>query len=359
MTAAIQTLFPAAPAPGDVVQITPGILWSRMPLAEVPDHVNIFALEESDGWTLVDTGKNTPACRTALDRLISGPLAGKPVTRVLVTHYHPDHVGQLGRLVRDGAVAWATRDTWLYSRLTQLDQLTVPSAEHLRFALRAGVKGLAYEAFRRGSPTAYPDEVHAVPNGFVRIDEGDEIVVGTRRWRVHLGHGHAPGHATFWSDDGYAIVGDQILPGMSADLSVTVAEPENDPISEWYASCRRLGAIASAATICLAGHNHPFTGVPLRCEQLIATHESVLARLLGALQRTRTAVDCLEVIHGRRLGPLEHNERLGEALGYLNHLHQTGRVERILDRSGTYLWRVRVGAKTTSTPWPTPIAARN
>jgi glyoxylase-like metal-dependent hydrolase (beta-lactamase superfamily II) len=341
MPAPIKSLFDRAPAPGDVVEIAPGLLWSRMPLTgEVPDHVNIFVLEERDRWTLVDTGKNSPECAAALERLRNGPLAGKPISRVLITHFHPDHIGQLGRLVGDGAVAWATRDTWLYARLTQMDHTATPSTEHLRFATAAGVRGMPLEAFRRRPPSTYGVEVHPIPNGFVRIDDGDELVIGGRRWRVYTGHGHAPSHATFWSDDGYAIVGDQILPGMSADLSVTVAEPEADPIREWYDSCRRFAGIASDDTICLAGHNHPFTGAPLRCEQLIATHESVLARLLLALQRPRTAVDCLETIYGRRLLPEEYGDRLGEAMGYLNHLHQTGRVERLLDRSGAYQWRV-------------------
>jgi glyoxylase-like metal-dependent hydrolase (beta-lactamase superfamily II) len=354
MTALIKTVFDTPPPPGEVVQVGPGILWTRMPLNEVPDHVNIFVLEERDGWTLVDTGKNTPDCTAALDRLLVGPLRGKPITRVLVTHFHPDHIGLLGRLVRDGATAWATRDTWVYARLTQMEKLATPSAEHLGFASRCGVKGIAFEAYRRKPPSDYPASVLPIPHGFVRVIERDEIAVGSRRWRVHIGQGHAPGHATYWSDDGFAIVGDHVLPGMSADLSVYVSEPDSDPIREWNESCRKFAAIATPDTVCLAGHNLPFTGIAVRCEQLIATHEGVLQRLLAALQRPRTAVECLEVIHGRRLSPPEMSERLGEAMGYLNHLHQTGRVERTLDRTGAYSWRVLAALQ----PEPKAMAKR-
>ena len=350
MTAVIKTVIHTPPAPGEVVEVAPGLLWTRMPLNEVPDHVNLYVLEEADGWTMVDTGKFTPACSAALDRLLAGPLRGKPVKRVLLTHFHPDHIGQLGRLVQDGATAWATRDTWVYARLTQMEQLATPSPEHLRFATRAGVKGVAFEAYRRRPPSDYGQQVLPIPHGFVRLVEGDEIVIGARRWRVHVGQGHAPGHATYWSDDGHAIVGDHILPGMSADLSVYLSEPESDPIQEWYDSCRKFAALATSETVCLAGHNLPFTGVALRCEQLIAAHETVLARLLTALQRPRTAADCLEVIHGRRLSPMEMGDRLGEAMGYLNHLYRTGRVERTADRSGALVWRVTAAMAPAAAP---------
>ena len=74
-----------------------------------------------------------------------------------------------------------------------------------------------------------------------------------------------------------------------------------------------------------------------------------MARLLPSLQRPRTAVDCLETIYGRRLLPQEYGDRLGEAMGYLNHLHQSGRVERVLDRAGAYQWRV-LNAVPAATP---------
>lgn len=341
---AIRSVVDKAPAPGQVLELAPGLLWSRMPLDEMPDHVNIFVLEEAHQWTVVDTGKNIPACAAAMDQLIAGPLAGKPIGRVLLTHFHPDHVGQAGRLAQAGAEVWATRATWLYARMSQMEYFPVPTPEHVQFAVRAGIKGMMAEALKRMPPSAYPQAVQPIPLGFRRIDEGESLHIGSRRWRVHIGEGHAPGHATFWSDDGFAIVGDHVLPGLAADLSVRVLEPEDDPVSDWYASCRRFGALATEATVCLPGHNLPFTGIPLRCEQLITTHENVLSRLLVALQRPRTAVDCLEVIYGRRLMPLEMGERLGEAIGYLNHLYRTGRIDRVLDRSGTHVWRAQTAA---------------
>ncbi|MFN9976807.1 MAG: MBL fold metallo-hydrolase, partial [Phycisphaerae bacterium] len=65
------------------------------------------------------------------------------------------------------------------------------------------------------------------------------MTIGDRTWRIHCGNGHAAEHATLWSDDGLAIVGDQILPGISSNLSVHPSEPEADLVSEWIDSCRK------------------------------------------------------------------------------------------------------------------------
>ena len=58
-----------------------------------------------------------------------------------------------------------------------------------------------------------------MPLGFTRIKQGSVIRMGGRDWDVHMGNGHAPEHATFWSrDDNLVITGDQILSSISPNL---------------------------------------------------------------------------------------------------------------------------------------------
>ena len=56
-----------------------------------PGHVHTYLLPGDDGWTLVDTGLGLP---DAAERW-AAELAGVPgeVARILITHFHPDHVG--------------------------------------------------------------------------------------------------------------------------------------------------------------------------------------------------------------------------------------------------------------------------
>ena len=46
--------------PGAVKEIVRGVHWVRMPLPFQLDHINLWLIDDYDGWTLIDTGINTP-----------------------------------------------------------------------------------------------------------------------------------------------------------------------------------------------------------------------------------------------------------------------------------------------------------
>lgn len=338
----VQLAFEAAPEFGKPMQVADDVWWIRLPLLAALGHVNVYAIEDQDGWSLIDTGENTDACRTVLDAVFcnGGPLAYKPVTRVFATHYHSDHIGLAGWFAQRGAVLYATRLCWLHARMLQMDDRELPCDEQVQFAVRAGVKGLALAAYRRRRPSNFSQLVMPIPFSYSRLENGDALEIGHRKWKVHIGHGHAAGHATFWSEDGLAFTGDQILPGISSNLSVHASEPNCDLVSEWMESCEHLKEIASNTTLCLPGHNAPFTGARARCEQLVANLESVLKRLLQRLKRPATAVECLEAIYRRRLDGHEQATLIAETVGFLNHLKKRDLVRCDLTREGSYVWRL-------------------
>jgi glyoxylase-like metal-dependent hydrolase (beta-lactamase superfamily II) len=109
--------YETPPAEGGAVEVAPGVLWLRLPLPMALDHVNIYALEDADGWTLVDAGLSSKRSKAIWERLLAGPLRGKPVVRVILTHHHPDHVGLVGWFQARGAELVATRTAWLYARM--------------------------------------------------------------------------------------------------------------------------------------------------------------------------------------------------------------------------------------------------
>ena len=132
--------FEAAPPPGTAGEVADGILWLRFPMPGPLGSVNAFALDDGDGWTIVDTGEDSAATRAAWDAALTGPLAGKPVTRVLVTHHHLDHVGLAGWLRQGrGATLLTSRTAWLTARMLQLDAQERPTPEMLAFWRGAGM----------------------------------------------------------------------------------------------------------------------------------------------------------------------------------------------------------------------------
>ncbi len=317
------------PAPGAATEVAEGVLWLRLPLPMALDHVNVFALDEGDGWTLIDTGFSSRKSRALWESLLAGPLNGRPVTRVVVTHYHPDHIGLAGWFQARGAELVTTRTSWLFARMLVLDAHDRPVPETLAFWRSAGMDPALYDRRAGERPFNFADCVHPMPLGYSRIREGDRLRMGGRDWLVRCGDGHAPEHATFWSaDDDLVLGGDQLLPSISANIGVYASEPDADPLAEWIASCERFLPLAEQRHLVLPGHKLPFVGLPLRLRQMIDNHIGALGRLQAHLAMPRTAADCFLPLFKREIGEGEYGMALVEAVAHLNHLLHAGKAVR-------------------------------
>ena len=328
------------PTEGAAIEVADGVLWFRMPLPMVLDHVNIYALADEDGWTIVDTGFNSKRCRAIWEKLLVGPLAGRPVRRVLITHHHPDHVGLAGWLqARTGATLMATRTAWLMARMLCLDVQPCPAPETLRFWRRAGMDPAIFAKRAAERPFNFADVVWPIPLGFQRIKQDDVLHLAGRDWVVHIGNGHAPEHATLWSQsDDLVLAGDQVLSSISPNIGVYATEPEADPVGDWLAACNRLAGLANEAHVVLGGHKMPFTGLPLRMRQLIDNHHGALARLSAALDQPKTAPECFMALFKRKIGDGEYGLALVESYAHLSHLYQQGHLSRDLRDDGAYVY---------------------
>lgn len=327
------------PAEGSAIQVADGILWMRLPLPMALDHVNVFALDEGDSWTVVDTGFDSKKSRAIWARLLAGPMAGRPVGRVVVTHHHPDHIGLAGWFQAQGAELLTTRTAWLYARMLCLDEHTSPAPQQVNFWREAGMAPDLLAARMTERPFNFADVVAPLPLGFTRLQEGQHLQMGGRDWRVRIGNGHAPEHATFWSEsDNLILGGDQLLPSISANIGVYPTEPMADPLGEWLTSCKDLSAFARADHLVLPGHKLPFTGLPLRLVQMAENHHGALSRLRAHLTVPRTAAQCFMPLFKREIEGAAYGLALVEAVAHLNHLLHQGRVSRTMGQDGAWRW---------------------
>ena len=339
MTSTIRYPFETPPTEGDTIEVAKGIHWIRLPLPMKLDHVNCYALDEGDSWTIIDTGFASQRGEKIWTSLLEGPLAGKPVSRVVVTHHHPDHVGMAGWFVGRGADLWMPRTAWLMARMLTLDEQPSYPPETIQFYQRAGMDAGILAKRQSERPFNFADCVRPLPLGFRRLVEGEVIQMAGRDWTVRMGNGHAPEHATFWTDD-IVIGGDQLLPSISANLGVYPTEPEADPVADWLEACERLAPFATDTQLVLGGHKLPFTGLPKRMEQYSENHHSALRRLRTHLKEPHTAGDCFMPLFKREIGGGEYGLALVEAVAHLNHLYHLGEVTRTLGDDGAYLWRL-------------------
>jgi glyoxylase-like metal-dependent hydrolase (beta-lactamase superfamily II) len=334
--------FEDIPEEGEAIEVADGILWMRLPLPMKLDHVNVYALDDGDGWTIVDTGFFSKHGVAIWQALLAGPLQGKPVRRVIVTHHHPDHVGAAGWFQTEhGAELLTTRTAWLMSRMLTLDVQEVPTPEAITFYKHGGMDPEILEKRRTARPFNFADCVAPLPQGYTRIAEGDRLRMAGRDWVVRIGHGHAPEHATFWAEDGLVLGGDQLLPSISPNLGLYPNEPGADPVTDWLTSCEAMLEHATPEQLVLPGHKLPFTGLPTRLHQLIENHHGALDRLLAFLDAPQTAHDSFMTLFKRQIGEGEYGLALVEAMAHCHHLYLAGKVDRTLREDGAYLYQTK------------------
>lgn len=342
MTVAERTIrYPIETAPdfGDGIEVADGVVWLRLPLPMALDHVNVYALDDGDGWTLIDTGIGTRRGREAMEAAMAGPLSGKPVRRVLVTHHHPDHIGLAGWFMDQGAELWTTRTSYLMARMLALDVQDKPGSEALAFYRAAGAAKEIIEQRAKERPFNFADVIAPLPLGFQRVKDGDRLRIGGRDWRVRIGHGHAPEHATLWSEnDNLVLGGDQLLPSISPNLGVYPTEPEADPVAEWLESCRAFQPLAREDHLVLPGHKLPFIGLPTRLDQMIENHVAALDRLHAFLETPAAAAECFLPIFKRNIGPSEYGLALVEAVAHCLHLFHAGQASRSMRADGAWVY---------------------
>ena len=318
------------PEAGEVMEVARGIYWLRMPLPFSLAWINLWLIDEGDGWTLVDTGMPTDEGKAAWRTILADKMDGRPLKRMIVTHMHPDHVGNAGWLHRKtGAALWISRLEYVTCRMLCADTGREAPQAAIEFYTRAGWPETALQSYRERFGR-FGMGVSTMPDSFHRLSHGDGFEMGGETWQVITGNGHSPEHSCLYCPAlNVLISGDQLLPRISSNVSVHPTEPEADPLTDWMDSCARLKQAVPADVLVLPAHNEPFTGAHDRLQGLIDGHEKALVRLKKRLgEEPRRVVDVFPAIFGRKIGDDLIGLATGEALAHLNCLIGRGEVVR-------------------------------
>ena len=325
--------------PADIREVAPGIHWLRMPLPFQLNHINLWLLEDGDGWTIVDTGVGLDDTRALWERIFATHLGGRPVRRVLVTHFHPDHMGNAGWLTaRWKTELWCTQAEWLYAQFAWRTRGAADFEPRLAHFRRHGCGPEALvQLGRRGNH--YPSLVPEVSSEFRRISEGDAITIGRRTFRVLIVLGHAPEHACLWDEANRVLIsGDQVLPKITTNVSVWAEQPRENPLGLYLDSLARFRSMAPD-TLVLPSHGLPFRGLHERITMLRDHHAARLGEALGALTEPRSAAELLPMLFRRTLDTHQLQFAMGEALAHLNFLEADGRAIRVIGEDGIHRFR--------------------
>ena len=320
--------FEGIPAPAELREVAPGVYWHRMPLPFKLDHINLWLIEDGDGWTAVDTGINRPEVMDAWERIFTARLGDRPLRRVIVTHFHPDHVGLAGWLQkRTGAEIWMPLAEWAFARMLTLDQSDETHTTNVAFYRAAGFNPdqLAAAGSRRGR---YADSVSPIPLTFRRYRESETIPIGAHGWRVIVGLGHSPEHACLWCEDLRVLIsGDQILPRISPNIAVWPHEPDANPLALYLDSLGKFRDLPDEALV-LPSHDRPFRGLAWRLDELADHHHVRLKRTWEACATPSTGADVLRRLFTRELDSHQLMFAIGESLAHLHFLTGVGALAR-------------------------------
>lgn len=327
--------FNDAPTAGLSIEVQPGIHWLRMPLPFALDHINVWALRDGDGWTLVDTGMQMPQTVSAWETAMAGALGGLPVKRVICTHMHPDHVGVAGWIARRHQCRlWMTRLEYLTCRVLVADTGREAPADGVRFYAGAGWSERALEHYKTRFG-GFGKAVYALPDSYRRVRDGDVIDIGGKAWRAIVGRGHSPEHLCLYSPDlKLFISGDQVLPRISSNVSVFPTEPDADPLTDWIDSLNSIAKQVPDDVLVLPAHNLPFRGLHGRLAHLVRGHERALTLLHDALTQPMRAVDAFSALFKRPIGGEMLGLATGEAIAHFNCLIARGLARSSTDDKG-------------------------
>ena len=330
MKPVLQYPFPEVPAPGQTIQIAPGVLWLRMSLPLALDHINLYMLEDVDGWWVIDTGMRGESTRAHWESVFASPeLGGKPVKAILCTHCHPDHIGQAGWLSeRWHAPLYMTGGEYFLGRVFCSPLSDGPLWEALDFYARAGASQEFLERMSKGG-RGFSAMAEPMPRSFHRLNHGDTLDIAGHRWEAVVGRGHSPEHLCLLDRTrGLLLSGDQVIPIITSNVSVTAIEPDGNPLADWLDSHRRFLDEVPDEVLVLPAHNTPFRGLHARLKHLLSHHGDHLRALEAACVEPRTAVELLPVIFKRALGAEQFSLAIGELIAHLHHLMAEGRLGR-------------------------------
>ena len=180
--------------------------------------------------------------------------------------------------------------------------------------------------------------MHALPEAYKRMSDGDDIRFGGSRWEVIVGRGHSPEHVCLYdAERNILIAGDQLLPTISPNVSVWPTEPLANPLGDWFSSLDALAERLPADVLVLPAHGKPFRGAHNRLQQLVREHEERLDQLLEICSEPQRVTDLFSSIYRSGINDDNRIMATGEAVAHLNYLCSNGAMTAETD-DGQVTW---------------------
>jgi glyoxylase-like metal-dependent hydrolase (beta-lactamase superfamily II) len=329
------------PEAGNVQEVAPGILWLRMPLPFDLDHINLYLIEDGEnGYALIDTGIGTSKVEALWETILSK--LNKPITKVIVTHMHPDHIGMAGFLVdRFRAPFFMSHSEYFVCRALSAGSQGASDWQDDEYLVRCGMSAeyVAKAKQARKEGKGMGQFIRPIPLKYERLEAGNSISIGHEKWQVIIGRGHSPEHVCLFNKQKEILIsGDHVLPIISPNIGVYSTEPNANSLAQYLSTLPQFLDLP-ANTLVLPSHKQPFIGLHTRVDELIKHHHTHLDNLREYCREGKTIKDCLPILFKRNLNPHNMFFAIAEAFSHLNYLSYSGEFSRHVNADGQFIFQ--------------------
>ena len=282
----------------------------------------------ASGWTLVDTGFHDDLAEDAWPRAFADiGIRPQDVNQILITHYHPDHIGGAGWLQQlTGAPVYLHDVEFRQLELFWGESMDEQVERLVRFFVGEGMSEAMARAIGEHHHHQF-DHVQPLPR-LTPISAGSVVQLGAGSYEVIHAPGHSDGLAIFWDKStGILLANDMILAKITPNVSVWPNCSPN-PLAEYIKSLAMVEGLG--AGLALTGHRSLITDVSGRAREIRQHHDERLAKMAAATLVTPGGATAWEVTE-RIFRPEEltiHQVRfaMAEALAHLVYLVEQGQM---------------------------------
>ena len=320
---------------GELTKIASDLYWAHFELPFRLNHVNLFLMDTPEGILILDAGLKSEHSEEHWEALLNGPLKSKKFAGIVITHYHPDHIGMAGWLQKKLNIKCYTTEKELFTAKTFR---SMPDDEYAKIFRNVFVRaGMSEEDIIAKGPATrlYKNRVYELPE-FEIIKAGHEFNSNEGKWIVRTDSGHSPEHISLLDKERKLYLsGDFLLPRISPNISDNFFDPLDDRLGEYLKYLNEIQEIGSKTSV-FPCHDWPFDEGAQRAKDLIKHHNHRLSLIIEALnKKSITIMDSISIIFDRKIGDEQMHFAIGEARAHLIHLDVTGQAKSEMDERGT------------------------
>ena len=321
----------------ELIDVAPGIFWLRLPLPFRLNHINVYLIEDGEGFVLVDAGLDTRVTRELWDAVFDGPLKGRRLTARHRHPSHPDHIGLGGWLAeRHGVRLLASESEYLNSLVLRLDPNQLDAEPYRSFYLSHGLDGPHTDVMLRQG-LGYLRLVGPLPRVYRRLIAGETLDIGGRKFEVLTGGGHSPEQVMLYSPElNVFLSADQVMAKITPNISVDAMDPDGDPLGIYLRSLPELKARIPEDALVLPGHNLPFVGLHARDGRTYRPSRNALrGDPQGVPGKPHSVYESMPVLFGRVIeDPHQLSFAFSETLAHANYLIRRGALAPVETADG-------------------------